>query len=87
MTYEEMVGLGWIDEAGNLANPDFKTPAQGAATQVWAATSPQLDNIGGLYCEDCDVAEPTDSTDMVAGVRDHAIDPDDAPGPGHSRPS
>ena len=37
---EEMVGAGWIDEHGNPADPTFKTPGQGAATQVWAATSP-----------------------------------------------
>jgi hypothetical protein len=32
----------------------------------------------GLYCEDCDVAELTDRTEMVAGVRDFAVDPDQA---------
>lgn len=38
---QEMVERGWIDEDGNLLYPDaFKTPQQGAATQVWAATSP-----------------------------------------------
>lgn len=60
------------------ADPSFKTPEQGAATQVWADTSPQLDGLGGLYCEDCDIAEPTDSTEMIAGVRDHAVDPAEA---------
>ena len=39
---EEMIARGWIDENGNLADPNFKTPDQGAATQVWAATSPNL---------------------------------------------
>ncbi|GHF07987.1 oxidoreductase [Amycolatopsis deserti] len=71
----DMVAAGWIDEHGNPADPSFKTPEQGAATQVWAATSPQLDGLGGLYCEDCDIAEPTDSTEMIAGVRDYAVDP------------
>lgn len=36
----EMVAAGWIDNDGNPTDPTFKTPAQGAATQVWAATSP-----------------------------------------------
>ena len=36
--------------------PDFKSPEAGAATAVWAATSPLLDGLGGLYLEDCDVA-------------------------------
>lgn len=53
---QEMVSEGWLDEAGNPADPTFKTPAQGAATQIWAATSPLLDGVGGLYCEDCDIA-------------------------------
>lgn len=35
----------------------LKTVAQGAATSVWSATSPQLNGIGGVYCEDADVAE------------------------------
>jgi NAD(P)-dependent dehydrogenase (short-subunit alcohol dehydrogenase family) len=74
----EMIDLGWIDDNGDPADPDFKTPEQGAATQVWAATSPQLDGMGGLYCEDCDIAEQTDSTEMVAGVRAFATDCDQA---------
>jgi NAD(P)-dependent dehydrogenase (short-subunit alcohol dehydrogenase family) len=78
LTKAEMVDNGWIDDNGELADPDFKTVAQGAATQVWVATAPQLDGIGGLYCEDCDIAELTDSTEMVAGVRDFAFNPEQA---------
>ena len=51
---EEMVGMGWIDENGN-PGPDaarFKTPEQGAATETWAATGPQLAGLGGVYLED-----------------------------------
>jgi NAD(P)-dependent dehydrogenase (short-subunit alcohol dehydrogenase family) len=73
LTREEMVGYGWIDEDGNPLNPTFKTPEQGAATQVWAATSPQLDGLGGVFCEDCEIAEV--STDDNPGVRPYAIDP------------
>src|SRR5436305_1307705 len=54
LTIEEMVAAGWIDEQGNLIATGFKAPEQGAATQVWAATSPQLEEMGGVYCEDCD---------------------------------
>lgn len=57
---EEMIALGWMDETGGVserARPFFKTPEQGAATAVWAATAAMLDGKGGLYCEDCDVAE------------------------------
>ncbi len=74
---EEMVALGWIDEAGNEVGQGFKTPEQGAATSVWAATSPQLDGLGGVYCEDCDVA--VDSEDRFrVGVAAWATDPAEA---------
>ncbi|GAA3731510.1 SDR family NAD(P)-dependent oxidoreductase [Salinactinospora qingdaonensis] len=79
LTREEMVAAGWVDEAGNLADPSFKTPEQGAATQVWAATSPHLAGMGGLYCEDCDVAAPAPADGAAfVGVRDHAVDPEQA---------
>ncbi|MEQ4301701.1 oxidoreductase [Plantactinospora sp. B6F1] len=61
----EMVDAGWVDADGNLIDSEFKTPEQGAATQVWAATSPGLAGTGGRYCEDC-------------AVVDHETDPDGA---------
>jgi NAD(P)-dependent dehydrogenase (short-subunit alcohol dehydrogenase family) len=73
---EEMVAFGWIDEQTGESNEAFKTPEQGAATQVWAATSPQLDGLGGVFCEDCDIAEV--STDDAPGVRPYAVAPDSA---------
>ncbi|MGW7049630.1 SDR family NAD(P)-dependent oxidoreductase [Streptomyces avermitilis] len=76
---EEMVERGWIDENGDLVHPDaFKTPEQGAATQVWAATSPQLAGMGGVYCEDCDIAEPASADGERGGVKDWATDPEQA---------
>ncbi|MFI1471556.1 SDR family NAD(P)-dependent oxidoreductase [Streptomyces wuyuanensis] len=78
---QEMVDRGWIDEQGNPLDPSFKTPEQGAATQVWAATSPRLADMGGLYLEDCDVAEALgeDAADeLTSGVRAYATDPGDA---------
>jgi NAD(P)-dependent dehydrogenase (short-subunit alcohol dehydrogenase family) len=78
LTHEEMVGYGWIAEDGT-PKFEFKTPEQGAATATWAATSPQLEGMGGVYCEDCDIAEPTnpnaDTADQ-SGVDAHATDPD-----------
>ncbi len=77
---EEMIERGWIDADGNV-NELFKSPEQGAATSVWAATSPQLDGMGGVYCEDCDVAAPTDPDSPFArflGVDAHATDPEQA---------
>lgn len=73
----DMVDAGWIDENGTPTDPTFKTPAQGAATQVWAATSPQLAGMGGVYCEDCDIAEPA-VDGAEGGVHAHATDPEQA---------
>lgn len=77
---EEMIAMGWVDADGNI-NELFKSPEQGAATSVWAATSPLLEGKGGLYCEDCDVAKLTLEGDPMArfmGVSSHGIDPEDA---------
>ena len=52
--------LGILDDAGNIrpeVAASLKTLPQGAATTVWAATSPMLNDLGGVYCEDVDVAE------------------------------
>jgi NAD(P)-dependent dehydrogenase (short-subunit alcohol dehydrogenase family) len=78
LSHADKVANGWIDEDGNVMDPTFKTPEQGAATQVWAATSPRLSTMGGEYCEDCDVAELMGPNPELAGVRDHAVDPDSA---------
>lgn len=79
LTNEEMAGEGWVDLAGNPIDPSFKSSAQGAATEVWAATSPLLEGVGGLYCEDCDVARlASDFDEPFAGVCDYAIDPSEA---------
>lgn len=53
-----------------------KTIPQGAATAIWAATSPLLAGIGGVYCENCDIAEIVrDDSKRQGGVRRWAIDP------------
>lgn len=48
MTLREQIDRGWVDEHGDVIGADFKTPFQGAATGLWAATSPLLDERGGL---------------------------------------
>lgn len=53
---------------------EWKTIPQGAATQIWAATAPDLEGKGALYCEDCHVAEIDDDS-STGGVRSYAIDP------------
>jgi NAD(P)-dependent dehydrogenase (short-subunit alcohol dehydrogenase family) len=81
LSKEEMMDFGWIDADGNPLETRFKTPEQGASTTTWAATSPQLDGMGGVYCEDADIAAPTDpdaEDARVRGVDAHAIDRDAA---------
>jgi len=52
--------LGTHDADGNL-KPEvaakLKTIPQGAATTVWCATSPLFNDIGGVYCENAEVAD------------------------------
>ncbi|WP_136519505.1 MULTISPECIES: oxidoreductase [Cellulomonas] len=73
----EQIELGWIDELGR-PGPEFKTPAQGAATIVWAATSPLLADRTGVYCEDCDIAPVAAPDGAGPGVAPWAIDPSEA---------
>jgi NAD(P)-dependent dehydrogenase (short-subunit alcohol dehydrogenase family) len=68
--------FGVIDEEGRLIidpESDHKTVDQGAATSVWCATSPLLNGLGGVYCEDCDIAAMAKPDSMV-GVRPWAAD-------------
>ena len=81
---EEMIALGWLGEDGEIserARGLFKTPEQGCSTSLWAATSPKLQGKSGVYCEDCDIASPTDPDSPYArylGVDAHACDDDAA---------
>jgi NAD(P)-dependent dehydrogenase (short-subunit alcohol dehydrogenase family) len=50
----------------------WKTIPQGAATSCWAATAPELEGKGGVYCEDCHVAEVDDES-TTGGVRSYAL--------------
>jgi hypothetical protein len=52
----------------------MKTPEQGAATTIWCATAQELNGIGGVYCEDCDIA-PIE-VESRFGVRPFAVDPE-----------
>lgn len=78
LTDEEMAALGWKNPDGTIperVQAMFKTPEQGAATTVWAATSPQLEGRGGVYCEDCDIARlATPDSQRYEHVREWACD-------------
>jgi hypothetical protein len=45
---------GWFQKIFDTVGPYFmKTPAQGAATQVYVATHPDVAGVSGAYFEDC----------------------------------
>ncbi|WP_338873358.1 SDR family NAD(P)-dependent oxidoreductase [Spirosoma sp. SC4-14] len=81
--------LGTHDADGNLL-PDvaktLKTISQGAATTVWCATNLRLADLGGVYCENCDVAELDlgniehryDDPLSLRGVKPYSVDADSA---------
>jgi NAD(P)-dependent dehydrogenase (short-subunit alcohol dehydrogenase family) len=87
-TQEQRQAFGVSDQNGNrIIDPSkqLKTVEQGAATQVWCATSPMLNRVGGLYCENVEVAQivppnersgwARDDSTRKVGVMPHAIDP------------
>ena len=59
----------------NRTSLKMKTVEAGAATTVFAATAPELDGRGGVYLEDCGIAEVDDES-PESGVRSYAVDPD-----------
>ena len=74
LTREEQIAMGWMDENGKLSDV-FKSPAQGAATSIWCAVSPLLAGMGGVYCEDCNIAALTGpDTPRYTGASPHIRD-------------
>jgi NAD(P)-dependent dehydrogenase (short-subunit alcohol dehydrogenase family) len=89
ITPDQLRAMGLVDESGRpVIDPDRgqKTPQQGAATSVFAATSPMLDGIGGVYLKDNDISaldtpRPIDfgvDQAVPADVVPHAVDPESA---------
>jgi NAD(P)-dependent dehydrogenase (short-subunit alcohol dehydrogenase family) len=77
--------MGTHDADGNIfpeVEKSLKQLTQGAATTVWCATSPLLNEIGGVYCEDADVAELDlgniehlmSEPSTLRGVRPYSVD-------------
>lgn len=69
--------LGYSDAKGNIL-PEvaaaLKTIPQGAATTIWAATSPLLNELGGVYCENADVALLSSDVSLLGGVKEYSLD-------------
>ena len=82
---EALRAVGLIDEDSKpIIDPakNMKTVEQGAATIVWCATSPQLDGMGGVYCQNGDIAplvpaeiETNQFGSLARGVVPYAVDP------------
>ncbi|WP_329378106.1 SDR family NAD(P)-dependent oxidoreductase [Streptomyces sp. NBC_01716] len=84
---ESLRAMGLIDESGRpVIDPERerKTPRQGAATVVFAATSPLLADIGGIYLRNSDISELDDEPKAFdprhpnSTVTSHSIDPESA---------
>lgn len=78
---------GLIDASGQpIIDPERgkKTPQQGASTIAFAAASPLLDEIGGVYLKDNDISpldddpKPVTADSIPADVASHSIDPQSA---------
>lgn len=70
--------MGYCDANGAIL-PEIaaklKTIPQGASTTVWCATCTELDSIGGVYCEDTDIAQLiTDDSYGSYGVQPYSLD-------------
>ncbi len=79
------IQMGTHDTDGKIkpeVQAQLKTIPQGAATTIWCATSPELKDIGGVYCENCDIAEIDrgqiehryDDPSTIRGVQPYSID-------------
>ncbi|MBP3962520.1 hypothetical protein [Paenibacillus lignilyticus] len=78
MSNEELAawGVRRNEDGTYTSSGGFKTAEQGAATAIWCAVSPMLNDKGGVYCEDGDIAEIVSADSQLhRGVRPWAIDP------------
>ncbi|MGL6126387.1 MAG: SDR family NAD(P)-dependent oxidoreductase, partial [Chryseobacterium artocarpi] len=73
--------MGFVDADGNMLPEiaaSLKTVPQGAATTVWCATSSLLEQIGGVYCEDGDIAVLSLDSTNQKGVNPYSLDENNA---------
>ncbi|WP_116788540.1 SDR family NAD(P)-dependent oxidoreductase [Flavobacterium psychrotrophum] len=74
---ELFIKMGFCDDKGNMlpeVSASLKTIPQGASTTIWCATSPQLNNLGGVYCEDNDIAELYCGQEFSSGVKPYSLE-------------
>jgi hypothetical protein len=75
LTREDIKDLGARSPGGRL---QLKPVEAGAATTVWAATSAELADVGGVYLEDCHVVTEVAGVGDPSGHAPWALDPDAA---------
>ena len=88
LSEDELRSAGLIDDSGQpviATDRDQKTPQQGASTSVFAATSPLLTEIGGVFLLNNDVAPLDDPAEIAhlgmgptSGVMPYAVDSESA---------
>lgn len=69
--------LGYTDAGGNIlpeVAASLKTIPQGAATSIWCATSPLLNDIGGVYCNDVEISALDTDLSLIGGVKAYSLD-------------
>ena len=77
-TQQMMASITAAQKAAGGPAFEWKTIPQGAATSVWSGIVASAEAVGGLYCEDCHVAEVVDSQDLRGGVQPYALDAEHA---------
>lgn len=78
---ELFIKMGFADEKGNMKPEvlsNLKSISQGAATTLWCATNSKLNNLGGIYCEDVEVADINLSDNFSSGVKTYALNEETA---------
>lgn len=78
---ELFIQMGFCDEKGNMlpeVAASLKTIPQGASTTLWCATSPLLNTIGGVYCENNDIAALSLDQGVSEGVKPYSLDESNA---------
>jgi NAD(P)-dependent dehydrogenase (short-subunit alcohol dehydrogenase family) len=74
---ETLQQFGFYDDKGHPVQEviaSLKTIPQGAATTIWAATSPLLNKTGGVYLEDADIAGLASGEGLTGGVKPYSLD-------------
>ena len=78
--HRALVILILITAVGSIANARPISSRAVSFLPCWCATSPKLNDLGGVYCENCDVADMQgdDAMARFVGVAPWAVDTEEA---------